>query len=51
MESQIKTVVTSSLFDHRDIPSIFYYGMETFGIRLADTFIEELYYRVELLET
>ncbi|WP_026978489.1 type II toxin-antitoxin system RelE/ParE family toxin [Flavobacterium tegetincola] len=51
MESQSKTVVTSALFDHRDIPSIFYYGMETFGIRIADTFIEEIYYRVGLLET
>lgn len=51
MEIQTKTIVTSALFDHVDIPSIFYYGMETFGIKLADNFIEEIYYRIDLLET
>lgn len=51
MESKVREVVTSEIFDYVDIPSIFYYGMETFGIKLADSFIEEIHLRVENLET
>ena len=51
MEIKVREVVTSEIFDHVDIPSIFYYGMETFGIKLADSFIEEIYFRIEKLET
>ena len=51
MEIKVREVITSELFDYVDIPSIFYYGMETFGIKLADSFIEEIYFRIEKLET
>lgn len=51
MESKVREVVTSEIFDYVDIPSIFYYGMETFGIKLADSFIEEIHLRIENLET
>lgn len=51
MESKVREIVTSEIFDNIDIPSIFYYGMETFGIKLADNFIEEIYKRIENLET
>jgi toxin ParE1/3/4 len=51
MEIKNKRIVTSKIFDDIDIPSIFYYGMETFGIKLADKFIEEIYLRIDRLET
>ena len=51
MEIENKRIVTSEVFDVIDIPSIFYYGMETFGIKLADNFIEEIFLKVERLET
>ncbi|OUL60681.1 type II toxin-antitoxin system RelE/ParE family toxin [Flavobacterium sp. AJR] len=43
MEIPKKEVVTSALFDFVDLPSIHEYGTETFGLRLADYFIEEIY--------
>jgi toxin ParE1/3/4 len=43
MEVKNLEVVTSEVFDFLDIPSIFYYGLGTFGLRLADAFIEEIY--------
>lgn len=51
MEIESKRIVTSEIFDTIDIPSIFYYGLETFGIKLANKFIEEIYLRIERLET
>ncbi|WP_396191975.1 type II toxin-antitoxin system RelE/ParE family toxin [Flavobacterium sp.] len=51
MEIKVREVITSEIFDYVDIPSIFYYGMETFGIKIADSFIEEIYFRIEKLET
>lgn len=51
MESEVREVNTSHLFDNRDIPSIFFYGMDTFGLRAADVFMEELFDRVAQLET
>ena len=51
MEIEGREVVTSKSFDYLDIPSIFYYGMHTFGLKTADKFIEEIYHRVDLLET
>jgi toxin ParE1/3/4 len=44
MEIPKKEVVTSSLFDFVDLPSIHEYGTETFGLKLADYFIEEIYF-------
>lgn len=49
MENTKKEVVTSSLFDFVDLPSIHEYGTETFGIRLADNFIAEIYSNLDLL--
>ncbi|MFV8345221.1 type II toxin-antitoxin system RelE/ParE family toxin [Flavobacterium sp. ZB4P13] len=43
MEKENLKVVTSKLFDFVDIPSIHEYGKETFGLKLADYFIEEIY--------
>ena len=42
-------VVTSSFFDFIDIPSIYDYGTGTFGLKLADCFIYEIYIRLEKL--
>jgi toxin ParE1/3/4 len=51
VEKENPKVVTSKLFDFIDIPSIHKYGMETFGLKLADYFIEEIYsYLDELSE-
>ena len=47
MENKVREIITSEIFDNVDIPSIFYYGMDTFGIKLADSFIEEIYFRIE----
>jgi toxin ParE1/3/4 len=43
MEKENLKVVTSKLFDFIDLPSIHEYGMETFGLKLADYFISEIY--------
>lgn len=43
MEITKKEVVTSAIFDFVDLPSIHQYGTETFGLKLADYFIEEIY--------
>ncbi|AWK03233.1 plasmid stabilization protein ParE [Flavobacterium crocinum] len=44
-----KKVVTSALFDFVDLPLIHEYGTETFGIRLADAFIAEIYSSLDTL--
>ena len=49
MESTKKEVVTSHLFDFVDLLSIHEYGTETFGIRLADNFIAEIYSNLDRL--
>lgn len=49
MEKKNLKVVTSKLFDFIDLPSIHEYGMETFGLKLADYFIAEIYLRLEEL--
>jgi hypothetical protein len=43
MEKENLKVVTSKFFDFIDLPSIHEYGMETFGLKLADYFIAEIY--------
>jgi toxin ParE1/3/4 len=43
MEKKNLKVVTSNFFDFLDLPSIHEYGMETFGLKLADYFIAEIY--------
>ena len=49
MEKKNLTVVTSSPFNVKDIPSIHEYGMVTFGLKLADYFIGEIYKQLESL--
>ena len=49
MAKENQIVVTSALFDINDIPSIHEYGTETFGLKLADGFIDEIYKRLEEL--
>ena len=49
MEKKNLKVVTSKLFDFIDLPSIHEYGMETFGLKLADYFIAEIYIRLNEL--
>lgn len=51
MESRKKKVITSSPFDNIDILYIYEYGEATFGEKLASSFINEIYYYVEKLET
>lgn len=51
MESRKKKVITSSPFDNIDILDIYEYGEATFGEKLASSFINEIYYYVEKLET
>lgn len=51
MESEVREVKTSYLFDNRDIPSLFFYGLDTFGLKAADLFIAELFERVAQLQT
>lgn len=51
METTKKEVVTSRPFDFADIIDIYEYGEETFGTRLADYFVEEIYLRIKELET
>lgn len=43
MEKEIREVVTSKPFDFIDLPSIHEYGHATFGLKLADYFIAEIY--------
>lgn len=47
MEKKNLKVVTSSFFDFIDIPSIHDYGTGTFGLKLEDYFIDEIYIRLE----
>jgi len=49
VEKQNRKVVTSKLFDFIDLPSIHAYGTETFGLKLADYFIGEIYACLEAL--
>lgn len=49
MEKKNLKVVTSKLFDFIDLPSIHEYGRETFGLKLADFFIAEIYIRLDEL--
>lgn len=49
MEITKKEVITSALFDFVDLPLIHEYGTETFGIRLADSFIAEIYSHLDTL--
>jgi toxin ParE1/3/4 len=49
MEKKNLEVVTSNFFDFIDLPSIHEYGMETFGLKLADYFIAEIYVRLNEL--
>ena len=43
MEKKNLNVITSKLFDFIDIPNIHKYGSESFGLKLADIFIDEIY--------
>lgn len=43
MEEETREVVTSKIFDFIDLPSIHEYGTATFGIKLADNFVTEIY--------
>ena len=49
MEKENLKVVTSKLFDFIDLPSIHEYRMETFGLKLADYFISEIYVQLDEL--
>jgi toxin ParE1/3/4 len=49
MEKKNLKVVTSKLFDFIDLPSIHEYEIETFGLKLADYFIDEIYIRINEL--
>ena len=49
MEKENLKVVTSKLFDFIDIPNIHKYGSESFGLKLADIFIDEIYIRLNQL--
>ena len=51
METKNRKVAFSELFNNKDIPTIFHYGMVTFGIKIADSFISEIFTRTERLET
>lgn len=51
MEKERREVVTSKPFDFIDLPSIHLYGWATFGLKLADYFIEEIYASLEDLST
>jgi toxin ParE1/3/4 len=43
MEKESRKVVTSEPFDFIDLPSIHEYGWATFGLKLADCFVAEIY--------
>lgn len=49
MEKENLKVVTSKLFDFIDLPNIYNYGRESFGLRLADTFVEDIYLNLSQL--
>jgi len=49
MEKENREVVTAKKFDYNDLPSIHEYGRQTFGLKLADCFIEEIYTSLENL--
>ena len=51
MEKESSEVVTSKPFDFIDLPSIHLYGWATFGLKLADYFIAEIYASLEDLST
>ena len=51
MEKESPEVVTSKPFDFIDLPSIHLYGWATFGLKLADYFIAEIYASLEDLST
>ena len=51
MESRKKEVITSYPFDNIDLLDIYEYGEATFGEKLASSFINEIYYYIEKLET
>jgi toxin ParE1/3/4 len=50
MEKKKLQVLTSNQFDNVDIPQIHAYGFETFGIIVADYFIDSIYTNLKLLE-
>lgn len=47
MEKESREVVTSKPFDFIDLPSIHEYGWGTFGLKLADYFVAEIYSLIE----
>jgi hypothetical protein len=47
VEKENRKVVTSKPFDFIDIPSIHKYGWATFGLKLADYFIADIYASIE----
>lgn len=47
MEKESLEVVTSKVFDFIDLPSIHEYGWSSFGLNLADCFVEEIYASLE----
>lgn len=51
MEKESREVVTSKPFDFIDLPSIHEYGTATFGLKLADYFIAEIYVSIGALST
>lgn len=51
MEIIKKEIITSYPFDNIDILAIYEYGEATFGVKLADYFIEEIYLAIEKLST
>jgi plasmid stabilization system protein ParE len=51
MEKESREVVTSKPFDFIDLPSIHEYGRTTFGLKIADYFITEIYASLEDLST
>jgi len=51
VEEETREVVTSKIFDFIDLPSIHEYGTATFGIKLADSFIEEIYSLLDELKS
>ncbi|WP_396151371.1 type II toxin-antitoxin system RelE/ParE family toxin [Flavobacterium sp.] len=51
MEITKKKVITSTPFDTVDLLDIYEYGEATFGQKLADSFIDEIYRLLDNLET
>lgn len=50
MEKKNLKVVTSKPFDFIDLPSIHNYGKESFGLKLADAFVDEIYLNLNQLK-